>query len=248
MTLARLFLILILACSGMLQAEESDRGDIRIIADEWPPITGSQLTRGGFSVQLAIEVLQALGYSVSVEFAPWKRILRTSKRGEYDLITAMWKDESRESKFEFTDGYYNNKVVFVSLKHLSFQYLNPAALSGKRVGIVSSYAYPKAFLDTPAVTWDKSIDLNQNLKKVLGNRLDVAVGTEDVMRYEAQQLEGADRLYYDVSHPIEVRSLHMGVNRQYAQHEKLVKQLDQMIQAFKQSGRFDQIKKQHGIL
>lgn len=248
MTLARFVLVILFGYASVLQAEDTHTRNIRVIADEWPPLTGSRLSHGGFSVQLATEVLQALGYTVRIEFAPWKRILKISKRGQYDLVSAMWKDQSRERSFVFTEGYHTNKVVFVSLSNISFQYRTTSDLAGKRVGIVSSYAYPEAFLQSPSVIWDKSIDLNQNIKKILGNRLDVAVGTEDVMRYEARQLEGSERLYYDVTHPIEVRSLHMGVNRKYAQHQKLVKELDEMIRSFKQSGRFDQIKKQHGLM
>ncbi len=248
MAFTRFCFIFIVGCISLVQADQNPQQNIRIIADEWPPITGSELAHGGFSVQLATEALHALGYSVSVEFAPWKRILRTSKRGEYDLITAMWKSKERESQFQFTKTFYANNVVFVSLTSQSFQYSNPSDLTGKRVGIVSSYAYPEKLLATPSVIWVAGMDLNQNLKKVLGGRLDMAIGAENVMRYEAKQLEGADRLFYDTAHPLEVRSVHMGVNRQYKHHQKLAKELDHMIQTFKQSGRFDQIKKQHGLM
>lgn len=248
MVITRLCFILFMGCTSLAQAEQNLQHHIRIIADEWPPMTGSSLSDGGFSVQLAKEVLHALGYSVSVEFAPWKRILRTSERGEYDLITAMWTSKDRESQFQFTQSYYANKVVFVSLTSQSFQYITPTDLAGKRVGIVSSYAYPKALLETPNVVWLAGLDLHQNLQKVLGGRLDVAIGAENVMRHVAKQLQDEGRLFYDSAHPLEVRSVHMGVNRQYKHHEKLVKELDQMIQIFKQTGRYDEIKKRQGLL
>jgi len=221
---------------------------IRIVADEWPPLSGSNLPSGGFSVQLTKELLQELGYAVRVDFAPWKRIMRTRNRDDYDLVSAMWMSEERKQDFHYTNSYLENKVVFVSQKQAPIIVSNMKAINNKRVGIVSSYAYPEKLLQQPGVIWEKAIDIEKNLKKLLSNRLDAVLGTEVVIRYEAKHLEGRAQLYFDSQNPVEKRTVHMAVNRQYQHHTKLVQQIDAMLETFKQNGRYDQIKKLHGIL
>jgi polar amino acid transport system substrate-binding protein len=132
-----IILSLALACTVMAQTQLQT---LRIVADEWPPMTGSSLNHGGFSLQLTQEVLQALGYQTSVEFIPWKRIMRTRKLGEFEVVSAMWKDEGREVDFHFSAPYLNNKVLFVSLNERAFHFTNMSGLDNKRVGIVYSYA------------------------------------------------------------------------------------------------------------
>ncbi len=221
---------------------------IRIVSDEWPPITGSQLPKGGFSVHFATDILNALGYEFTVEFIPWKRIERTQKQGRYDMIVAMWYDKVREQGFAYTQPYLDTKVVFASLKEQAFTYSDLASLNGKTVGMVSSYAYPEALLNYEKVTWHTGIDLNQNLKKLIAKRLDMVIGTDAVMQYEVKQkITGSKYIYFDTDHPVEIRPVHMAINRNTQGYAVLVKKIDKVIQTFKQDGRLQALKDIYGL-
>ena len=235
-----------LACTPMsIQAQDNV---VRIVADEWPPMTGSELHEGGFSVHLAKEVLRALGYKPTVEFMPWKRIMRTQERGAYDLVPAIWHSKERDNLYAFTQPYLQNKVVFVSLKEYSFAFTDLASLRAKHIGIVSSYSYPQYLLGYDQAHWHPGIDLNQNLKKLFAKRLDMVIGTDAVIRYEAQQnIDNPKPLYYHMPNPIEVRSLHMAINRTRPKAIELAKQIDRMILIFQTNGRYEALKKQHGL-
>lgn len=253
MTYRLLILIFLMSftCVGNAQTNaqiESQPPVLRIVADIWPPMTGNTLDNGGFSVQLTKEILQELGFRTQVRFVPWKRIIRTSQRGAFDVIPAIWKDEKREDMFELSQAYLNYKLLFVSLKSQAFRFSKLNDLNGLRVGIVSSYAYPEAFLNYDQAQWKTGIDIKQNLKKLLAKRLDLVLGTQEVIRYEAHLLKGEDQLFYDVQHPIEDRALHIGVNRQLPNHQALIRDIDRMMLVFKRNGRFDQLKEQHGLL
>jgi polar amino acid transport system substrate-binding protein len=240
-------LIFCLLAFGVFSAQAQERV-VRIAADEWPPMTGSELHEGGFSVHLAKEVLTDLGYKVTVEFMPWKRIMRTQARSDYDLIPAIWYSQERESTYAFTQAYLDNKIVFVSLKENAAPYTGLSSLQNKRIGIVSSYSYPQELLSYDQAKWQAGIDLNQNLKKLFGNRLDMVIGTDAVIRYEVQQnFDQAIPLFYHMHKPIEVRSLHMAITRTFPSHKILAKQIDEKIEQFKQDGRFELLKKQHGL-
>lgn len=240
-------LIFCLLVFGIDSTLAQDR-TIRIVADEWPPMTGSELNAGGFSVHLAKDVLTDLGYKVTIEFMPWKRIMRTQARSDYDLIPAIWHNQERESTYAFTQAYLENKVVFVSLKENVVPYTGLSSLQNKRVGIVSSYSYPQKLLNYDQAKWQAGIDLNQNLKKLFGNRLDMVIGTDAVIRYEVQQnFDQAPPLFYHMDNPIEVRSLHMAITRTFPAYKILVKEIDDKIEQFKQDGRFELLKKQHGL-
>lgn len=241
----RLIFCLLVLGAFSVQAQERL---VRIAADEWPPMTGSELHQGGFSVHLAKEVLIDLGYQVTVEFMPWKRIMRTQSRSDYDLIPAIWHSQERESAYAFTQSYLENKVVFVSLKENAFPYTDLSSLQNKRVGIVSSYSYPEALLNYDQAKWQAGLDLNQNLKKLFGKRLDMMIGTDAVIRYEAQQkFNHEPPLYYHMDNPIEVRTLHMAINRTFPDHDVLAQQISKRIELFKQDGRFESLKQQHGL-
>ncbi len=249
MTNRILIVIVMLSLALVAHAKADTQANVlRIVADGWPPMTGSELPSGGFSVQLTQEILHALGYSTSVEFVPWKRIMRTRQRGIFEVIPAIWEDKNRDADFHLSQPYLSYKLLFVSLNEQPFTFSNMPSLKNKRVGIVSSYAYPEAFLKYTDVDWQAALDVNQNLKKLLAKRLDLVVGTEEVIRYEAYKLEGGSNLYYDTQHPLETRFLHIAVNSQYEGHNELIRDIDRMMLVFKGNGRFDELKKLHGLL
>lgn len=251
-----LILLMSFVCAGYAQTQtqastaisEPQAPVLRIVADMWPPMTGDTLDHGGFSVQLTQEILHELGFRTQVRFVPWKRIIRTSQRGSFDVVPAIWEDKKREDKFELSQPYLNYNLMFVSLKSKAFRFSRLDDLTGQRIGIVSSYAYPEALLNYKQAQWKTGIDIKQNLKKLLANRLDLVLGTQEVIRYEAHLLKGEDQLFYDVQHPVENRALHIGINRQLPNHQALIRDIDRMMLVFKRNGRFDQLKKQHGLL
>ncbi|MFT5594429.1 MAG: polar amino acid transport system substrate-binding protein [Oceanicoccus sp.] len=235
----------LLALAMSVQAQDNV---IRIVADEWPPMTSSELHKGGFSVHLIVEVLTALGYESSVEFVPWKRIMRTRERGAYDIIPAIWHTPEREPFFAFTQPYLENKIVFASLQETAFVFSGLPSLENKKIGIVSSYSYPQSMLDYDKARWLAGIDTHQNVKKLLTKRLDMVIGADAVIRYEAQKNIGSSvPLYFDTAHPIETQPLHMAINRTLPKHEKLTKEIDRMIIEFKRDGRFQALETLHGL-
>lgn len=235
----------LLALAMSVQAQDNV---IRIVADEWPPMTSSQLHKGGFSVHLIVDVLTALGYESSVEFVPWKRIMRTRERGAYDIIPAIWHAPEREPFFAFTLPYLENKIVFASLQETAFVFSGLPSLESKKIGIVSSYSYPQTLLDYDKAHWLAGIDTHQNVKKLLAKRLDMVIGADAVIRYEAQKnTDNSSPLYFDMAHPIEIQPLHMAINRTHPKHEVLTQEIDRMIIEFKRDGRFLALEKLHGL-
>ena len=244
------YFLILLCMWGMLTTSSvsaEDSKTIRIAADEWAPMTGRGLLNGGFSVQLTQEMLIALGYSVSVDFMPWKRIMGTRRKGRFDIVTNMWKNKDREMDFQFSNAYIDNKLVFVSRKDQAFVYSDLTNLKQKRIGIVSYYAYPEMLLSYPKARWQTGINIHQNIKKLLAKRLDIILGTEEVIRYESRKVDGWENLHYDSKNPMKIRPLHIAINRQFKNHKQLALDINRMITIFKQNGRFQQLKALHGL-
>lgn len=74
----------------------------------------------GMTVELCNKIFAGMGIQVKYEIRPWKRALNETKKGEIDMLLALYMTEERKKDFEYTIPYSQEPVsVFVN-KNKSF--------------------------------------------------------------------------------------------------------------------------------
>lgn len=151
---------------------------IKIATLEWPPYTCARCPDGGVASKVLKEYLNKQGYEVELSFYPWARAVKLTENNQVDALWPCWPNDVAGTKLKVGTPFFKSTLGFVTRKsrHLELNQIEDIVKS--RTGAVSGYGYDNDILNilksvprkVQYVTDDKS-----NLKKLLGNRIDIAL-------------------------------------------------------------------------
>lgn len=162
----------------------------KITSLEWPPYSGASLPGGGTSIVKLREVLKKQNISLEVEFYPWERAQDYAKKPGYLGYFPSWPEE-------VTTGFVGSKAVDSShvgvlsstKKTFTWESLD-SMFSSKRVGLVSSYVYPKD-IEAAKAKYSGNVDSSPDeailMKKLSSGRIDAALTDPAVMLHVAKE-------------------------------------------------------------
>ena len=115
---------------------------VTLATGEWPPFFGRKLYKGGYVTEIARQALNRKGYTMEIDFFPWKRAMHLTRNGRYMGLFGCWVND------EFRKAYLISKETMASADG---HFLSPTAtdgpidlrpedLIGKKVGMVRGYA------------------------------------------------------------------------------------------------------------
>ncbi|MGS2716636.1 substrate-binding periplasmic protein [Eionea flava] len=148
----------------------------------WEPFIGSERSDGGISIKLLREIMNSQGHTIEVQPMSWSKALVVAEKGDIDILPAVWFTEERTEKMLYSEPYTSNRIVFVKHKTDSYEYEGMASLNGKVIGIIKKYAYSEELLANENIRFSKSDTLISNVKKVAGQRIDLTLDDEIVIK------------------------------------------------------------------
>jgi polar amino acid transport system substrate-binding protein len=175
----------VLATLAFFIPELSHAGmSLNIGSDEWPPFHSSGRSENdvkGFTVDIMRAVLKKMRVRIaSYRIYPWKRAIIMVSSGELDAVfTTTQTDERmkycyfpREPLTTFSYLFFirksdEGKLIYNTLDDLK----------GKKIGLVSGFAYSKKFTDfiEEQENYEEVIVAQQNFRKLMTGRIDYVV-------------------------------------------------------------------------
>jgi len=152
---------------------------------EWPPYSGEDLSAQGASVAVAKAAFEAMGHELVVEFYPWSRAVALATNN--DKYAGYFPEYYYESdEFLFSDPMGQGPLGFVENVNNPIDWNSLDDLTDKTIGVVQDYVNTEKLdtmiadgeLNASAVTSD-----SQNVLKVAGGRIDMAVIDSNVLDY-----------------------------------------------------------------
>lgn len=152
---------------------------------EWPPYSGADLPSQGASVAVAKAAFEAMGHELVVEFFPWSRAVALATNN--DTYAGYFPEYYYESDdFLFSDPMGQGPLGFVENVANPVEWSSLEDLTDKRIGVVQDYVNTEELdrmiadgeINASAVTSD-----SQNVLKVAGGRIDMAVIDSNVLAY-----------------------------------------------------------------
>ncbi|MDN3610300.1 substrate-binding periplasmic protein [Vibrio ostreicida] len=152
---------------------------------EWPPYSGRALDSQGASVAVVKAAVEAMGHQLNVEFYPWERAVHLAKsQTKYAGYFPEYHFEANDLVFSEPIG--TGPLGFVENKANPITWNQLQDLKSMKIGVVRGYVNTEALdtlvasgeLQSEAVTSD-----SQNLKKVVGQRIPLAVIDSNVLAY-----------------------------------------------------------------
>lgn len=158
---------------------------INIATLEWPPYTCSRCPDGGVASKVLKEFFLKQGYEVELSFYPWARAVKLTENDQVDALWPCWPNDVSGTKLKVGTPFFKSTFGFISRKSSNIELKQIEDLGKYRTGAVAGYGYDEDILQVlksvpkkvQYVTDDKS-----NLKKLIGNRIDIAL--IDLINYE----------------------------------------------------------------
>lgn len=210
------------------------------VADNIPPkmFVGGDRKVTGFLTELTEAIVQRAGYRPEIVAEPWVRAVKSAEEGK-GVITGFSKNPEREKIFAFSDSFYEDKVLIVTLKKLGITANSLADLKGKKVGIQRGSSFGAAFeKDLPNVIEDRDNTTEQRIKKLAAERIDAAIITGGLasVAYNAK-LAGVAMSDLTVQPtPLAVDQNYIGLANTRADRADVMKKLNAAIAAIKEDG------------
>jgi polar amino acid transport system substrate-binding protein len=197
-SLCLLFCLSFFSLSAM--AEEKT---LTIAADVWCPINCDPTgTEQGIGIDLAREIFAPLGYKVAYVTMPWARALQEAREGKVDAVVGANHSDDPSLIFPKTPLSATNDNLYAR-KDDHFPFTDISSLREKRIGIIRDYGYGervKALIAQQAslpgglqiVSGDDALE--QNIKKLLAGRIDIAVESGIIMSYKLKKMGLTDKI------------------------------------------------------
>lgn len=130
---------------------------------------------GGFLVEITREAFQKMGYTVSVQFMPWIRALRSVESGNAEALLGSYYTDERAEKMQFTDRIGASEVVFFKLKNTDISYSRLEDLKPHVIGTINGASYTPEFDAAAYLIKEPTSDYLLNIRKLLAGRISLIV-------------------------------------------------------------------------
>jgi polar amino acid transport system substrate-binding protein len=213
-----------------------------------PPYFGENLPDGGFYTELSREAFQRVGYTLEVEFLPWKRALELARQGDYDGILGMYYTEQRANDFIYTESIYDDEIVFFSRKGETITYTTLRDLTPYTIGVLLGAAEIERLKQEPDLTFIEASGQDINVKNLMAKRVDLVLCSRAyLLNVIATQFPEWSEAIEVVQPPYKVAEMHNVMSKKIADAATVAADFNRGLQMIKDDGTFDRILQKHGF-
>ena len=219
---------------------------LKLVNDPWPPFTGETLPGKGLATEIVVTALHRSGYQTQVDFLPWKRALRGTFSGKYDILLTTSYSEERAKQVVYSAPYLANTVKFIKRNNTPYTYEEFSDLDGVDIAIIGGYIYEPTFDKATNFTKIEGVDTFSNIKMLLAKRVDMIVEDEWVARYLLKnKFPVKNKKVEFLPKPLNVKNLHIIIRKTMMGHEKIISDFNDAIANMRKDGSYEKILKRH---
>ena len=250
-------LVVLPAGTGAGAADGEAPADSLIIlaADAWPPYNcAADDTLEGYLVEVARAVFEPLGYRVKYRIVPWQRALAGTLAGTYDAALGASAAEAGGLVLPATELLLSRAALYARADS-DLRIVGPADLDSLTVGAIRGYNYDGwlgQWLQANAERPDRvqllagDFPMLQNLRKLVGGRIDLVADNPASIAYAAGRL-GLTDLIRQVAISGEPEACYIAFAPAGGRGTRLAALLDAGVSALRRDGRFAAILARYGL-
>ncbi|SHO53517.1 polar amino acid transport system substrate-binding protein [Desulfopila aestuarii DSM 18488] len=215
---------------------------ICLTTDPWEPYYGPDLEKGGVFTEIVRAAFKIEGYELEVKFVPWKRALESSKQGICSGLLGAFYTEERTHNFQYSDPITETRIVFITKIDKAIQYKRLQELSSYTIGTIRGYSYSQEFDSATYLKKEEVTTTEQNLNKLLADRIDIFIDSEEVAAWLLQ------KKFKEVAHLVRiiepvytVKKLYVPISKNIKNYQKIVNDLNNGIKKIKENGTYEAI-------
>ena len=244
----------IFAAFFLLSSFQAVKADtIKLTSNEWCPFVCDPAGGyEGYMVEIVREALSLHGHSVEVELMAWQRGIQFAREGRLHGVIGTDEWETPDLLLSGPVAIYREVAAFRPGEGVPYAELETR--NDLRVGGAHGYdySYPvdnyiqRNAADEDLIQLLKTENyLEQNLRKLLANRIDMVPEERSVMQYNLHQLGLEDAV--ELTMDEESFGLSVGFNPDHEHASTYAEHLEQGIAQLRESGRLAEILTRYGI-
>lgn len=237
-----LFRTTALAACLLVAANVSHARTVTGVTVEWAPHYGSSLEDGGALTVITKEAFRRKGHNADVQFIPWNRALKDVLEGKSDFVMGAYFNDERAETYIMSDPVYAVEVGMVALDTLDRSSYNTLQdLQGYTIGVSRGYANSIEFDEADFLTKEAAASPKLNMRKLFRNRIDIAVGALDILRYEARVEKLNSSLMRVITPPLVSNGLYLMASRNVPDGQQIIDDFNAALREMRADGTYDDI-------
>ncbi len=207
----------------------------------WAPFT-DKAGKPRYAIELVAEALRREGISIKSTIVGQQDLMRELEHGTFEGSEALWLSEEREKYLLYSEPYLENRLVLLGRVDADVSAKDVSELVGKRLGVVSNYAYGSEILEAkgPKLVYADSDE--DNLRALLKEEVDYIVVDElltyFLFQYEPEKAENRLKV---ASSPLATRSLHLALRRDKEGAEEIIRAFNRQLPQMRRDGTYHRL-------
>jgi len=239
--------VVMLCCNDNCFAEEKH---IVLATTNYEPYYASTLPDGGYFTEITREAFRRVGYTLEIQWYPWKRAIITAKTGEAHGVLGIAYTEERIKYFSYSDIIDTDYYVFFASKGHSISYKGVLSdLKPYVIGIYNGSMVAKDLKNAGLKKLDNVTRDEQNIKKLLRGRIDCFPGSKRAMLYYINKKHPENK--HDIvmlEPPYKAFPYYITISKKIPDHAIIIRDFNKGLEQIKKDGTFEKILKKHGII
>ncbi|MEO0400766.1 MAG: transporter substrate-binding domain-containing protein [Pseudomonadota bacterium] len=218
----------------------AEQRTLTVVADDWPPFSGSALPNGGMSLDVISTVLQRAGYKVETQVVPWARIMSGARSGEFDVIGSLFEDADMKKFVSYGDPFFSTDVRLVQPAGGTHRFTSVAALRPFSIAVGDGFVYQDEFDRADYLNKIVVTTALQAIKMVAFGRADLTLDSADVVRHAIQNDDPTLSARVEFAPGVLVsQNIHMAVNSALPDSADIVADFNRVLAEMKADGSLD---------
>lgn len=237
------FLFLLLAHSAV-----ASTNSVRLVTLEWEPYIGSALENEGYVAEVARSAFRQSGYSVTIDYMPWARVISQAERADYDGYLPEYYAPELEENYYISEPIPGGPLGFFKRKGEQIVYSRLEDLKLYRFGVVKGYINTEEFDSASYLQVEPVQSDLQNFQKLLRKRIDLVVADKRVgffviAKHIPEHLESIEFVHP----PLEIKKLYLCISKKTAGAGKKLQAFNKGLKLLDESGQLQKIMAKHGF-
>ena len=236
-------LCLLLGCTSSSQPPPSSvpapsSVQLRLASSPYPPYVDTE-GKPRAALDLVSTALARAGYIAKNELVALDAVVAGLRTDKYDGSAALWRSAEREQFLLYSDAVLENRLLLVGQRDSDVSATSLSALSGKKVGIVTDYAYGPELDQAKEPVFVRGISTEDNLRALLHGELDYVIADALVVHQLAQQYpqQTREKLATGTT-PLIRRTLHFTLRKSFPDAARIIANFNAQIAKMLSDGSY----------
>jgi len=226
----------------------ADKKHIVLSTCNYSPYYAEALPDGGYFTDIARKAFQRAGYMLEIKWVPWKRALLLAKKGKTHGVLGIAYNDERTQHFIYSDVIDTDNYVFFARKGHSISYKGLSDLKTYRVGVWAGSIMAKELKSAGFKRLQNVTRDDQNVKKLLLDRIDCFPGSERAMLYYINN--NFPEKINDIvllKPPYKTYPYYITISKKSPNHATIITDFNKGLLQIRQDGTIEKILKKYGM-